>query len=69
MKHDPGQLSLFAQRGSVDQSRSAAPTTEESRHMLHVSQMIPMNPSRPANHCYALARLEVWLRAMIKERA
>jgi hypothetical protein len=37
--------------------------------MLHVSQMMQMNPSPRANHCYALARLEVWLRAMIKERA
>jgi hypothetical protein len=69
MKHDTGQFSLFAHRGSVDQQRSAAPTTEQLRRMLHVSQVMQMNPSRPANHRYALARLEVWLRAMIKERA
>jgi hypothetical protein len=37
--------------------------------MLHATQVMLMNPSRPANHRYALARLEVWLRAMIKQRA
>jgi hypothetical protein len=45
-----------------------APTLEELRHMLHVAEVMQMNPSRAIGQRYALARLEVWLRALIRER-
>jgi hypothetical protein len=64
--HDARQLSLFTR--TVDRNRSVAPTLEQLRRMLRGCQIMRMNPSRPAYQRFALTRLEVWLRAMIKQR-
>jgi hypothetical protein len=37
-------------------------------HMLHVTQIMRLDPARPSRKHYELERLEVWLRAEIKLR-
>jgi hypothetical protein len=43
-------------------------TIADCRRILHAAQVMQLNTARSACKLYALARLEVWLRAMIKER-
>jgi hypothetical protein len=47
MRRIPDQFERRTEPGEVDH-QSAAPTPEELRHMLHVTQVMQMNPSRPA---------------------
>jgi hypothetical protein len=43
-------------------------TVADCRRMLHTAQVMQLNTARPARELYALGRLEVWMRGMIKER-
>jgi hypothetical protein len=68
-KHDPRQLSLFAWRSEAP-TRASEPslTVEDCRRILHTAQVMQMNTARPARELFALGRLEVWMRGMIRER-
>jgi hypothetical protein len=43
-------------------------TTADCRRILHAAQVMQMNTARPARELFALGRLEVWMRGMIRER-
>jgi hypothetical protein len=66
------QLSFqFAQRSVVVPAKPAATRTltiADCRRILHTAQVMQLNIARPARELYALGRLEVWMRGMIKER-
>jgi hypothetical protein len=44
-------------------------TIADCRRILHTAQVMQLNTARPARELYAPGRLEVWMRAMIKEQA
>jgi hypothetical protein len=68
-KHDPRQLSLFARRPLAPTKPSEPSlTVEDCRRILHTAQVMQMNTARPARELFALGRLEVWMRGMIRER-
>jgi hypothetical protein len=71
MKIDPRQLSFdFGRAPVVVPSRALEEqiTVADCRRILHTAQVMQMNTARPARELYALGRLEVWMRGMIKER-
>jgi hypothetical protein len=43
-------------------------TIADCRRILHTAQVMQMNTARPVRELYALGRLEVWMRRMIRER-
>jgi hypothetical protein len=43
-------------------------TFADCRRILHTAQVMQLNIAGPARELYALGRLEVWMRGMIKER-
>jgi hypothetical protein len=61
---DPRQFELFPVLGKP----RAGLTLEELRRILHTAQVMQMNTARPARELFALGRLEVWMRGMIKDR-
>jgi hypothetical protein len=68
-RHDPRQLSLFARRPEAPTKPSEPSlTVEDCRRILHTAQVMQLNTARPARELFALGRLEVWMRGMIRER-
>jgi hypothetical protein len=62
LTRDPRQFELFPVLGKP----RAGLTLEELRRILHTAQV--MQTARPARELFALGRLEVWMRGMIRER-
>jgi hypothetical protein len=69
--HDPRQLSFqFGCRPSRRPPSHWRPLTiANCRRILHAAQVMQLNTARPARELYALGRVEVWMRGMIRERA
>jgi hypothetical protein len=53
---------------TIDIAGSILTTIADCRRILHTAQVMQLNTARPARELYALGRLEVWMRGMIKER-
>jgi hypothetical protein len=71
MKIDPRQLSFDFGRAPVAVPSRASEeqiTIADCRRILHTAQVRRLNTARPARELYALGRLEVWMRGMIKDR-
>ena len=68
---DPRQLSFQFGRPPVVAPSKPTPeptTIADCRRILHTAQVMQLNTARPARELYALGRLEVWMRGMIRER-
>jgi hypothetical protein len=59
---------LLELRANALTLRITAPTIADCRRILHTAQVMQPNTAQRARELYALGRLEVWMRGMIRER-